>query len=296
MGLEAVKLLSDPVMDPSSVIAVCGPDVVHLSYKGGREIGLQLSSIWFIDKMKESEPQPTILKVCLAPVRKTNRLHSIRKPIIAGLTNTELLVAYLDDVVKTLPRRRLLEAECFQGDQVESSGLPRSLLYSPTSDALLIGTAIWEHRFPSKLQAPLPMHTGKRVLRPGLCVATVHRSEPEHDSDDNFIEPIPVLHLFARQRILAMTLWNYGGEHLVLGMAVYRKDRPIGGKLLFFKLGTKDDLELELTKESKTLAGPIRALSEFRDPPDMRPSATNPPKLVVCQDKTLQVYAYDTEL
>jgi CPSF A subunit region len=238
--------------------------------------------------------------LCYVPQRPTpNQVPP--KPVLAALTCTNILFAVLDDVVKTLPRRRLLEAECFQGDKLEPAGLPRTLLYAPSFDSIIMGTAITEHEFPLTFKGPWPPYIGKRVLRAGLCVAPAHGSEQDRDSDqESYLEPIPVFHLFARQRVLSMTIWSHRSwDYVVIGTAAYRKNPPPQGRIYIFRLrrvhapdGVKqideEDMELELVKEDK-LPGPVRAVATFNS---AQPLPSHPPKLVVCVDKKLQVYEF----
>ena len=263
--------------------------MVRISYSEGSEVGLLISSVWLTDKDREAEPQPTFIRLC-----NVYTAEQTTKPIIAGLTTSKLFVANLDNAIRTLPRRRLLESECFQGHRAEPAGLPRVLQYSTTFDAIIIGTAIWEHK-PTALQTALPSHAGKRVLRPGLCIAPARQPEPEeHSGDSTYVEPIPVFHLPPRQRILSMTRWFCKHEHIIVGTAVYRKDRPLGGQLFFFRLSARGgDMGMELVKESKMCPGPIRALASFEHALSIGSPSQYAPKLVVCCDKTLQVFAYE---
>jgi hypothetical protein len=281
MGTSPVTLFRD-AYSSSQAFALCGSDACRLSYHTKTQ-DIIISNIWLTDSSNPGFPHPQLSAICSLPPRDP------RHGYIACTDGSTLRTATFVDAPKVVPRRIPLQKHSTSPlgtARLESMGTPQRLLFSQRLNALVIGSAKFEHKMASNnYWVPKPPWTGMRVCRGILQfmpLGSHNGTEPggdvTHSDVSTFIELLPA------ERILSMTEWTFRHEtrgyyyYLLVGTRVEHRHRQRTGRLLFFLPRTAEDgsIKVEL-RRIEPMGAPVRALAVYES------------KIILSGDKSISV-------
>ncbi|KAF2089554.1 hypothetical protein K490DRAFT_63693 [Saccharata proteae CBS 121410] len=254
LGHAPASLAVSGAASTSSAIATCGSEICRLDYKDGDAAGLQITNVWFTDRVR-----PSLQQFSVSALNHIPRYDYLVKDLggaLLGISHKTFFVAQLDDELRTVPRR------------VPVEGTPNRVVYSEYFKTIFVG-GIHTVPFPNT-----PQRASRAIIqtideRPGM-ESTKGRTAYE---------------LSAGARINSLIEWVLrieDGKKYSLIVAGTTEDEGRAGKVICFQqvLPPEGVMTLRLMKEMN-FKSPVFSLASFRTK-----------DLVVCAGKSVSVYSY----